>query len=277
MSEPAKAPSSMRSWSVKETWTAAALFLGTVLSRLPFRSQILYHWDSVNFAFAMQRFDVAAEQPHSPGYIAYVWLCRLVDTLFQDPQTTMVWLSVVGSGVAAVAMYLLGRAMFDQRTGLVGALFLTTSPLFWFYGEIALPHAVDTFVVILSAWLLYEVTLGWVWAVMPAAVSLAIAGGVRQQTPVFLALLALFAGVRFLQRVGWRRGGRWGVLAVAVFGLLCAGWFLPLINSTGGPVHYLQVVGAFSERFDRTTSIFLGAGMGGLSRNLHKLASAGFP
>jgi 4-amino-4-deoxy-L-arabinose transferase-like glycosyltransferase len=262
MSEPAKAPSSTSSWSVKETWTAAALFLGTMLSRLPFRSQILYHWDSVNFAFAMQHFDVAADQPQSPGYIAYVWLCRLVDVLFHDPQTTMVWLSIVGSGLAVVAMYLLGRAVFGRRVGLVAALFLVSSPLFWFYGEIALPHAVDAFLVILSAWLLYEVMLGQVWAMVPAAASLAVAGGVRQQTPVF---------VRFLQRVGWGRGWRWGVLAVGVFGLLCAGWFLPLIDSAGGLARYLQVVGAFSERFDRTTSVFLGAGMGGVSRNLRKL------
>jgi len=61
------------------------------------------------------------------------------------------------------------------------------------------------------------------------------------------------------------------VLAMAVFGLLCAIWFFPLINSAGGLARYLQVVGAFSERFDTTTSVFLGAGMWGLSRNLRKL------
>ena len=254
-----------------DVWYSLILFLLTILSRVPFRSQILYHWDSVNFAWAMQRFDVAAEQPHSPGYIAYVWLCRLVDVLFRDPQATMVWLSVVGSGLAVVAMYLLGRAMFGRRTGLVAALFLASSPLFWFYGEIALPHAMDTFLIILSVWLLYEVTLGRVWAVVPAAVSLAVAGGMRQQTPIFLSLLALFAGVRFLQRAGWRQGWRWCALAVAVFGLLCAGWFFPLTNSVGGLARYLQVVGAYSERFNRTTSIFMGAGMGGLSHNLRKL------
>lgn len=254
-----------------KTWTALALLLGTVFSRFSFRSQILYHWDSVNFAFAMRKFDVAAEQPHSPGYIGYVWLCRLVDVLFHDPQVTMVWIAITSSGLAVVAMYLLGRSVFGQRTGLVTALFLASSPLFWFYGEIALPHTLDTFLVIVSAWLLYEVTLGRIWAIIPAAVGLATAGGLRQQTPVFLALLALFAGVRFLQRTGWRRGWRRGVLAVAVFGLLCAGWFFPLINSAGGLTRYLRVVGTFSERFDRTTSVFLGAGMEGLSRNLRRL------
>ena len=248
-----------------------ALFLLTALSRLPFRSQIMYHWDSVNFAFAMLKFDVAADRPQSPGYIVYVWICRIVDALFHDPQTTMVWITIASSGLAAVAMYLLGRTMFDRRVGLASALMLASGPLFWFYGEIALPHTLDTFLVILSAWLLYEVALGRVWAVAPAAVSLAVAGGIRQQTPVFLALLALFAGVRFLQRIGWRRGWRWGALAVGVFGLLCAAWFFPLINSVGGLARYRQIMGGYAEHYNTATSVFLGAGAEGLMHNLRKL------
>jgi len=250
---------------------AAGLFLLGIVTRVPFRSHILYHWDSVNFAFAMSRFDVAAEQPQPPGYIAYVWLCRLVNLLFHDPQTTMVWISIVSSGLAVVAMYLLGRAMFDRRVGWVGALFLATSPLFWFYGEIALPHVLDSFLVILCAWLLWEVMQGQAWAVVPAAASLAAAGGVRQQTPVFLALAVLCAAVGFLRRKGWAEGLWWGTLALIVCGLLCAGWFFPLIRSTGGLEGYQQVMAAFSERFQATTSLFRGAGWFGLSRNLRKL------
>lgn len=272
MTESAKPAACFLLRSVRETGTTVALFLGTVLSRIPFRSHILYHWDSVNFAFAVRHFDVAAEQPQPPGYIVYVWLCRLVDLLFRDPQTTMVWISIVSSGLAVVAMYLLGRAMFNQRVGLVGALFLATSPLFWFYGEIALPHVVDAFLVILSAWLLWEAMHGKIWAVVSAAVSMALAGGIRQQTPVFMGLATLVAMVGLLRRVGWTRGLLWGGLAVAVFGLLCAGWFFPLIRSVGGLDMYLKVMGDFSERFQATTSLFMGAGWFGLIRNMRKLS-----
>jgi len=248
-----------------------ALFLLTLLSRIPFRSQILYHWDSVNFALAIREFDISIDQPQPPGYIGYVWLSRLVDRFLGDPQTTMVWISVVTSALAVVALFHLGRSMFGRTVGLVGGLLLATSPLFWFYGEIALPHTVDAFLVILSAWLLYEVTLGHARAVLPAAVALAVAGGVRQQTPIFLVPLTLFAGVRFLQKRGGKRGlGSIGV-AVILFGILCAAWFFPLTGSTGGLGTYLEILSAYSERFGTTTSLFAGGGLWGLSRNLRKV------
>jgi len=264
--------SSCRRVNRKDVWRGLGLFCLTVLSRVPFRSQILYHWDSVNFAFAMQRFDVAAEQPQPPGYIVYVWLCQLAQALFHDPQTTMVWIAIAGSGLAVVAMYLLGRALFDWRVGVVGALLLASSPLYWFYGEIALPHAVDLFLITLSAWLLYEAAQGHGPCLLAAAVSLAIAGGVRQQTPVFLGLLLLVALIGFFRQVGWATGLGWTVLSALVGGLLCAGWFFPLIASTGGLDRYLQVMGAFSTRFQDATSLFLGAGSFGLIRNVRKLA-----
>ena len=72
MSESIESTTHLPAWSITETWSAVALFLGTVISRVPFRSHVLYHWDSVNFAYAMRRFDVIAEQPQPPGYIAYV-------------------------------------------------------------------------------------------------------------------------------------------------------------------------------------------------------------
>jgi len=248
----------------QDTWMAVGLLLLTLLSRIPFRSQILYHWDSVNFAYAMREFDVAKEQPHPPGYIAYVWLCRLLDLFFHDPQTTMVWISVVASALAVVALFYLGRSMFNRRVGLMAALFLATSPLFWFYGEIALPHTFDTLLVIVSVWWLYETVTGDLRYLYPAVAILAAAGGVRQQTIVFLAPLLLFA----LARVGW---GRF-LVAGALGAIICLAWFVPLVTLNGGFSNYMRVMGEFTRLFQSTTSVFMGGGWWGVERNLRKLA-----
>jgi hypothetical protein len=247
----------------QDSWTAVALFLITLLTRLPFRSQILYHWDSVNFAYAIREFNVAKEQPQPPGYIVYVWLCRLVDLLFRDANTTMVVISIVASALAVAALFYLGRTMFDRRVGLIAALFLATSPLFWFYGEIALPHALDTLLVVVSAWWLYEVMVGNHGYLYPAVVVLAVAGGVRQQTLLFLLPLILFS----LRQVGWKRF----VAAGALGAIICIGWFVPLTVLNGGVRAYFDAMAAFSDRFQTTTSVLQGAGWWGIQRNLRKL------
>jgi len=247
----------------REGWIVAVLFLGTVLSRVPFRSQVLYHWDSVNFAFAMRRFDVAADQPQPPGYILYVWLCRLVDYLFHDPQTTMVWISIVASGLAVGVLYLLGREMWDWRVGLLGALFLASSPLFWFYGEIALPHAFDLLLVLVVVWLLYRVWKGENWLLWAAIVVLGVAGGVRQQTLVFLLPLALYA----TWQAGWKRLLPAGLLGIAI----CLAWFVPLAASCGGLGAYLTRMSEFSEYYQQGTSVIMGAGWLGVAYNARKI------
>lgn len=241
----------------------ATLFLLTLASRLFFQSNIFYHWDSVNFAYAIREFNLTQEQPQPPGYIVYVWLCRLIDSVLGDAQTTMVSLSVLSSALAVVGLYYLGQTMFEWRVGVVAALFLMTSPLFWFYSEIALPHTLDTLLIIVAAWWLYETMQGKLQYLFPAVIILAVAGGIRQQTLVFLGPLILLA----LRKVGWRRL----LLAGLLGGLLCLIWFVPLMVLSGGISDYLQITGAFTERFQRTTSILMGAGWPGVQRNLIKL------
>jgi hypothetical protein len=243
---------------------ACGLFALTLFSRVPFRSQILYHWDSVNFAYAMREFSMAKEQPQPPGYIVYVWLCRLVDLLFDDAQTTMVWISIIAGALAVVALFYLGRSMFNRRIGLTAALFLVTSPLFWFYGEIALPHSLDMLLVIVSAWWLYETSQGQHRYLYPAVAIMAVAGGVRQQTIVFLAPLLLFA----LRRVGVKRLLTAGALGAAI----CLAWFVPLMALSGGLSNYLRIMGEFSRRFQNTTSVFMAGGWWGVRRNVLKLS-----
>jgi hypothetical protein len=246
-----------------DTLLAVGLTLLTVLSRLPFRSQIMYHWDCINFAMALQEFNLAKEQPHPPGYILYVYLGQLVNSVVPDRAVVLIFISIAASALAVVTLFYLGRAIFDRKVGLIGALLLASSPLFWFYGEISLPHPLDAFLIILSAWWLYRVMAGDHRYVIPVAILLAIAGGFRQQTLVMMTPLILFA----VRKV---KPGRLA-LAVWVGGITCAGWFVPLVQSQGGLKTYLEISKAFSDRFMNTTSVLHGGGWWGIRRNLIKL------
>lgn len=241
-------------------WIALALFALAIITRIPFQSQYLYHWDSVNMAFGILDYNVQAGAPQFPGYIVYIVIAQLVNAVFNDPQRTMVFISVLSSGLAAVAMFYLGKDMFNPVTGIIASLFLISSPLFWFYGEIALPHALDLFAITYSAWLLYRIMTGhtrWLWWTV---VFLALVGGFRQQDLLFLAPVIIFACYRIgiVKIIG----------ALVLGGLITAAWFIPLMALSGGIQAYLQGSAAFSASFFTTTSLLDGAGEFGLRRNI---------
>ena len=127
------------------------LILLTLLTRLPLQSQYLYHWDSVNFAFAVRKFDMAAGAPHAPGYLCYVLLGRAAAALTGSAERGYVLLAILGTALAAWALYDLGRRLWNPRVGWFASLLLLSSPLYWFYGEVALPHTLDALMVIVSA------------------------------------------------------------------------------------------------------------------------------
>jgi len=247
-----------------DLFIALALFLLVLLTRIPFTSQILYHWDSVNFAVSITQFDLENESPHPPGYIVYVWLIRAFNLVVNDPQLTMVVVSILSSALAVVSLFFLGKAMASRNIGLIASLFLATSPLFWFYGEIALPHTLDAFIVIISAFLLYKTMRQDHRFLYPAVFFVALAGGLRPQTLVFLLPLVLFAA---------RRAGLKHVIQAGLLGaVICLLWFIPLISLSGGLSAYLQTMSVYSDRFQESTSIFMGAGFPGIQRNAMKVA-----
>lgn len=246
-----------------EVVSVGLLFLTVLFSRIIFITHYLYHWDSVNFAFSLVEFNLEKEQPQPPGYIVYVWLVRLVNSLVHNADLSMVMLSVLASSLAVIALYGVGKTIFDARTGWFAALFLAVSPLFWFYGEIALPHTIDALLVIGAAWLLYRVMQGDQRSLIPAVIVLAVAGGIRQQTLIFLGPLAIFS----IRKVGWKNIA----LSLLAGALVCLGWFIPLISQSGGLTQYLHVVSAFGDRFQAFTSVTMGAGWQGIRHNLGKL------
>ncbi|MEZ4669055.1 MAG: glycosyltransferase family 39 protein [Anaerolineae bacterium] len=241
-------------------WIGLALFIITILSRLPFQSQYLYHWDSVNMAFGILQFDVPNGAPQYPGYIVYIVIAQVTNLLFNDPQRTMVFISVLSSGLAASTIFYLGREMFNQITGIIAALFLAASPLFWFYSEIALPHTFDLFFITLCAWLLYKIMIGqtrWLWW---TTILLALLGGFRQQDLIFMAPITILA----CYRVGVGR-----IVGALILGaLITLAWIIPLMAYSGGIRGYLDGSAAYTASFFTTTSIFSGAGEFGLRRNI---------
>ena len=246
-----------------DSWVAVGLFFLALALRVPFRSQLAYHWDSAEFALAIREYNVALSQPHAPGYFLYVMIGRLVSFFVGDPHASLVWLSVVaGSGLAAL-LYVLGLGMFGRRVGLAAALLAMTSPQVWFHSCVALTYVVDSFLVclaVLCCWHARRQGCRWSNAIIIGGV-LAIIGGVRPQTVPGLLPLAVYA----VWAAGDRRLAKLAlVLCVCAVGTVA--WLAPMIRMSGGWSVYTETF--HRHQLFNAPSTFAAGGMDALLWNI---------
>jgi hypothetical protein len=218
---------------------AVALFVLSLLLRLPFVSNALVNWDAVQFALATRSFDIERHQPHPPGYILYIGWGRLLTWLTGDANASFVLTSLIAGSLAVSLLYVLGREMIGARSALLAATLFALSPLVWYYSIVALTYAVESLFLLVVVWLCWRALAArpdtggrGERMVLLAALMLGIAGGVRQSTLVLLLPLWLYAGFRN----GWRAVWRGSVVLTAT----CLAWLVPLIWLAGGPLEYLR-------------------------------------
>ncbi len=222
-------------------WPPIALFTLGILSRWVFRSQLIQEWDAGNFVMAVNHFDLRQGIPHLPGtFVLFVFAGRALTVFWPDPHTSLVMVSVLASGLAAAALFILGRAWFSPRVGWVAALLMLSSPSVWFYGEMSLSYMAEFFWVIPILFTAYYAGQGDRRALWMLAALMGLAGGIRPNTPVFLMPLAIAA----LGRGLWTQkfNGR-DILAVLAIGFSSAlVWMIPMWAMSGGPMTYWQLV-----------------------------------
>lgn len=242
-------------WVTRDWMVMVGLGVGTILSRWPFQVGLFNNFDAINYALALERFDMSLSQPQPPGYPLYILLGRMFNLVFQDDRLALLWLSTLFSGLAVIALYLAGRELFGRRTGFIAALMLATSAVFWYMGEIAAPYTLDLFAAAITGWLCYRTltTSGnrFVWL---SALALGLTGALRVQTLVFLFPLFLYA----LHKRPWKV--TLSVLGIA--GALLLIFLIPAIYASGGPEAFkrqmIQILPIFrdTETLIRTTRWF---------------------
>ena len=246
------------SWNGSDRLVAGSLFLITLLSRIPFRTNLLYTWDSVLYTRALERFDVTIDHPQPPGHLFYVGLVWLINRLTGDPNAAMVWISAFAAAAAVAMLYRFGRTLFSRGVALGAAALLATSLSFWVYSEIAYPYTLLAFLSIACAAAIYQTWQGRAGWVVPAALVLGVASGFREDLlPFLLPLLVL----------GWIGKPRLRVAAaVAVLLAAIMAWYVPSALLSGGFAAYQSASSAQTDYLLHYSSVF-GDGLGALAEN----------
>ena len=228
----------LAAWSRVGWLLGVGFFLVTLASRIPFRSETLFAWDSANYAFALEDYNVAFHQPHPPGYPLYVASAKLFYSLGLDANTSYVILSLIASGLAVWCLYLLAWRLYGIQTAIVSALLLATSSNFWSHGEVAYPYAFLALFSTSLLLLLTETKLGGRNLIVPAACVLGLGAGFRPDLLLFLLPVWVYAWWgRSLKSLA---AGLGALLAVVFV------WAIPTMQLSGGWAAYFS---ASTEHF----------------------------
>lgn len=250
--------------TMPRTWTAAvaASIIVACLSRLALVRSTPANWDAVQFALGIEHFDLHFHQPHPPGYILYMALGILLNTLLNQPTISLSLLSVLSSAVAVFLLFGLCLSIFSNRgTATAAALLLLGSPLSLYYGATSLTYAPELCLSLAVAWSAWRVrgqpTTG---RAVLLAFMLAAAGGVRQTTLPLLLPLCIWA-LWQAPRKAW--------LAFALCLLAgCLLWLVPLLILSGGVQAYLAESSLQAASVVDLTAATLGGGLNTLLYNL---------
>lgn len=265
----------MRGTSTHELFVraVAALFFCAHLVWLPGRLEDI---DSLNFALGLQSYDIAAHQPHPPGYPVFILLAEGATAVaaLMTPEggmpsaVGMALLSACAGAIALLALFSLLRTIEDAPLDATAITTLTAvSPLFWLTASRPLSDTPGLAAALVAQWLIVRAVAARVRTrdVAIAALACGVAAGIRSQVAWLVVPLLVWLLWRAWRAGGWRVLGP-GVCAAAA-GVLA--WAIPMVVLTGGVGAYRAALASQAgEDFEGVAMLVMQPGVRRLSLNL---------
>ncbi|RLC37535.1 hypothetical protein DRH29_01555 [candidate division Kazan bacterium] len=211
-------------------------------SRWLYKSQHLFHHDSVQFALALNEFDVIKHQPHPPGYIIYVGLGKLINYLVADPNIAFITLSILASLAGLIIVYYLANEIFGKVAGYLAGIFYVTNASVWFHGTVAEVYIVEVVLMSVVLLLLYRF---WrtpkINLLLIAVAILGLLGGIRQTAEIFILPITIYVVISH-----WSLFTKYWKLISIIFLIANLVWFIPLVYLSGGILPYFRALSLLS-------------------------------
>jgi 4-amino-4-deoxy-L-arabinose transferase-like glycosyltransferase len=232
-----------------------ALALVSIGIRLIYMSPYPGGWDDIDFALALDRFDLSAMQPHFPGYPVYILVAHLFYYAAGEPFSALSMLSAVAGGLTVVPLWMLFTRLGSMSAGRLAAILYAVGPLPIVTGIQPTSDALGTLLAALLALLIWRSMQQEPAAGMNRRRSFILAGlvlglllGVRvSYVPLAVLWAGAAAAILYDRGIPRRQALRNVLLSAAAAALVCAAWAGALAVSEGGFAPLMKLAFSFTE------------------------------
>jgi hypothetical protein len=245
-----------------------------LLLHLPFIAPGAGSVDAMNFALAVQEFDVSEHRPHPPGYPVFVALGKMTraltagvpaeaDSVRLEARALAAWSAMFGA-LAVFPLFTIFRCLDrNDRRAAAATVVTVTCPLFWFMAVRPMSDVPGLGAALIVQALLFSAYRAQERQRWPTAMRLLLAGGVASGVAVGLRsqtlwlTLPLLVVISFRQiRAAERRVGS-TIALVNAFALGVALWGIPMVAASGGPRAYqAALVAQAAEDFEDVQMLY---------------------
>ncbi len=219
-------------WLSALVWLVMAILM--VGSRWIVKSQYLLHQDSVQFALALNHWDIIQHQPHPPGYIFYIGLGKLASLITADQNLALIIINIAASIFGLWGIGWLAYQWWGRSGSIIAGLIYITNASVWFHGSVAEVYIVEASVAIWVIAFAYKYwkkgrMLDLIWL----GLLMGVLGGIRQSGEMTLLPLVGY--------VVWSKNKfQWRTWRLFIGTLLISNmaWIIPLLYFSGGIANY---------------------------------------
>ncbi|MFC5703957.1 nucleoporin-interacting protein [Cohnella faecalis] len=233
---------------------AAVVLIGLCGINLAFGSPFVHSWDEVDFAYALDRYDLLAMQPHFPGYPYFIAGAAAIHRWIADPVRSLTVFNAMLALSSSFPIALLARRWVGAIPAWWATVWVAMSPYLWLMGSRAMSECAGIAVLWWYLWSVRESAdkPRSAWKHIVAVSLFGLLMGIRLSFFPFGVGLVLLWALRFRSYGSHEnrfvRLGAWVVAASAAQAV----WIGGLIMSEGTPAGFWKlskafVAGHFSE------------------------------
>jgi hypothetical protein len=214
--------------SKKVDYKIIILILLIILTRVFLFKNFFHEWDSINFALAIKKFNIYADQPHPPGYSILVLMSKLIYIFIKDELRSLQILSVIFSILGVIIFYYFLKYLTkNEKYSFFGTIIFSFSSIFYFYGTVEDIYVSEVFLTLLIGFLSF-LTLFDKKKSYLLSIFYGLGGGIRFNSLIFFFPLILYIFIKIKLKF---KEILINLLLILIFILI---WYIPTIYSGGG-------------------------------------------